>query len=109
SSLNNPNPKTKEIRYDQFYEALKKGDVESMSLQPVRNVLTVEGTLKGYEEGEKFTTNVLMNDEAIIGELQTLGTTSNPEIQILPAPETSAWVAFFTGLVPFIIIIILFF
>src|SRR5690606_25785483 len=78
SSLNNPNPKTKEIRYDQFYEALKKGDVESMSLQPVRSVLTVEGTMKGYEEGEKFTTNVLMNDEAIVSELQTVGTESNP-------------------------------
>ena len=31
------------------------------------------------------------------------------EIDILPAPVTSAWVSFFTGLVPFIIIFILFF
>ncbi|MCM3712189.1 ATP-dependent zinc metalloprotease FtsH [Sporosarcina luteola] len=112
SSLNNPNPKTKEIRYDQFLTELKKGEIETMSFQPVRGVLTVEGTMKGYEEGEKFTTNILVDDSTVmdeIRELRAVGTTNNPEIQILQAPETSAWVAFFTGLVPFIIIIILFF
>ena len=35
SSLNNPNPKTKEIRTDEFYQALEKGDIESISFQPV--------------------------------------------------------------------------
>ncbi|HEX5564006.1 MAG TPA: ATP-dependent zinc metalloprotease FtsH [Sporosarcina sp.] len=112
SSLNNPNPKTKEIRYDEFYTSLEKGDIETLSFQPVRDVLTVEGTMKGYEEGEKFTTNVLMNDTSVmevIRNIEATGKTNNPQIQIIPAPETSAWVAFFTGLVPFIIIIILFF
>ncbi|WP_252505047.1 ATP-dependent zinc metalloprotease FtsH [Sporosarcina sp. Marseille-Q4943] len=112
SSLNNPNPKTKEIRYDEFYTSLEKGDIETLSFQPVRDVLTVEGTMKGYEEGEKFTTNVLMSDTSVmevIRNIEATGKTNNPQIQIIPAPETSAWVAFFTGLVPFIIIIILFF
>ncbi|WP_060204374.1 ATP-dependent zinc metalloprotease FtsH [Sporosarcina koreensis] len=112
SSLNNPNPKTKEIRYDEFTAALEKGEIESMSFQPVRSVLTVEGTMKGYEEGEKFTTNILTSDTSVMEEIRNIeatGKTNNPQIQIIPAPETSAWVAFFTGLVPFIIIIILFF
>ncbi|WOV87648.1 ATP-dependent zinc metalloprotease FtsH [Sporosarcina oncorhynchi] len=109
SSLNNPNPKTEEIRTDQFYTALEKGDIESMSFQPVSGVLTVEGVMKGAEEGEKFTTNVLMNDPSIMEKIRNVGEANNSEIKILKAPETSAWVAFFTGLVPFIIIIILFF
>ena len=109
SSLNNPNPKTEEIRTDQFYTALEKGNIESMSFQPVSGVLTVEGVMKGAKEGEKFTTNVLMNDPSVMEKIRSVGEANNPEIKILRAPETSAWVAFFTGLVPFIIIIILFF
>ncbi|MBD7986340.1 ATP-dependent metallopeptidase FtsH/Yme1/Tma family protein [Sporosarcina sp. Sa2YVA2] len=109
SSLNNPNPKTEDIRYDQFYTALKEGNVETLSLQPVAGVLTIEGTMKGAKEGEKFTTNVLNNDDSIIQEIRTVGEANNPEITVLETPQTSAWVAFFTGLVPFIIIIILFF
>ncbi|WP_339252506.1 ATP-dependent zinc metalloprotease FtsH [Sporosarcina sp. FSL W8-0480] len=112
SSLNNPNPKTKEIPTNEFYEALEKGDIESISVQPVAGVLTVEGVMKGYEEGEKFTTNILANDTTITEELRTIdavGKKNNPKFNVQKAPETSAWVAFFTGLVPFIIIIILFF
>lgn len=109
SSLNNPNPKTKEIRTDEFYTALEKGEIESISFQPVRGVLTVEGTMKGYEEGEKFITNILSNDPSVMEEIRVVGKTNNPQFNVQQAPETSAWVAFFTGLVPFIIIIILFF
>ena len=112
SSLNNPNPKTKEIPTNEFYAALEKGDVESVSVQPVANVLAVEGIMKGYEEGEKFTTNILANDTTITEQLRAIdavGKKNNPTFNVQKAPETSAWVAFFTGLVPFIIIIILFF
>ena len=111
SSLNNPNPKTLEIRTDEFYKALENGDIESISFQPVAEVLTVEGVMKGYEEGEKFTTNILPDSSVLeeIRSIQSVGQTKNPQFTVLKAPETSAWVAFFTGLVPFIIIIILFF
>ncbi|MDW0114662.1 MULTISPECIES: ATP-dependent zinc metalloprotease FtsH [Sporosarcina] len=109
SSLNNPNPKTEVIRYDQFYDALEKGDIASMTLQPDAGVLTVEGVMKGAKEGEKFTTNVLHNDTTLMEKLEAIGESNNPEIVVEKMPETSAWVAFFTGLVPFIIIIILFF
>ncbi|WP_336824276.1 ATP-dependent zinc metalloprotease FtsH [Sporosarcina sp. USHLN248] len=109
SSLNNPNPKMKEIRYDEFLTQLKNGAVEEMTLQPVQSVLEVKGVLKGAEKGEQFTTNTLMNDTAIIDQISDIGKANNTQIEILKAPETSAWVSFFTGLVPFIIIIILFF
>ena len=83
--------------------------IESISFQPVRSVLTVEGTMKGYEEGEKFTTNILTNDPAIMEEIRTVGKTKNPQIQIIKAPETSAWVSFLISIVPFVIIFVLFF
>ena len=55
-----------------FIEALENGDIESISFQPVAGVLTVEGVMKGYEEGEKFTTNILANDTSIMEELRQL-------------------------------------
>src|SRR6185437_16859818 len=52
SSLNNTNPKMKEIRYDEFITALGSGEVTYVSLQPVQSVLEVKGEMKGYEKGE---------------------------------------------------------
>ncbi|KAA0941060.1 ATP-dependent metallopeptidase FtsH/Yme1/Tma family protein [Sporosarcina sp. ANT_H38] len=108
SSLNNTNPKQKEIRYDEFITALEDGKVSTVSLQPVQLVLEVKGTMKGYKEGEEFVTNI-MNDTKTQEDIRTLATQTNTEIDILPTPVASAWVSFFTGLLPFIIIFILFF
>lgn len=109
SSLNNPNPKMKPIRYDEFITALEEGKVTKATFQPVQLVYEVKGEMKGYEKGESFVTNVLAGDEELLNQIRDLAKAKETEIEVLPAPETSAWVAFFTGLVPFIIIIILFF
>lgn len=108
SSLNNTNPKQKEIRYDEFITALEDGKVTTVSLQPVQLVLNVKGTMKGYKEGEEFVTNI-MNDTKTQEDIRALATQTQTEINILPTPVASAWVSFFTGLLPFIIIFILFF
>ncbi|WJY26713.1 MULTISPECIES: ATP-dependent zinc metalloprotease FtsH [Sporosarcina] len=109
SSLNNPNPKMEKIRYDEFLTALEQGKVERAEFQPVQLVYEVKGHMKGAKKDETFTTNVPMNDETTMSDIRDLAKTTKTEVDILPAPETSAWVSFFTGLVPFIIIIILFF
>ena len=108
SSLNNPNPKMEKIRYDEFLTALEQGEVEKAEFQPVQLVYEVKGQMKGAKKDETFTTNVPMNDEKTMSDIRELAQT-NSEVDILPAPETSAWVSFFTGLLPFIIIFILFF
>jgi cell division protease FtsH len=108
SSLNNTNPKQKEIRYDEFITALEDGKVTSVSLQPVQLVLEVKGEMKGYKEGETFVTNI-MNDVATQEDIRSLALETKTEIVVLPTPVASAWVTFFTGLLPFIIIFILFF
>src|SRR5699024_8355276 len=104
SSLNNPNPKMKPIRYDEFITALEQGKVENATYQPLQLVYEVKGEMTDYEKGETFVTNIPENDMDGIREIVAK---TNTEIDILPPKETSAWVSFFTGLVPFIIIIIL--
>lgn len=108
SSLNKTNPKMQEIRYDELISALEKGEIESLSLQPVSLTLEVKGKMKGYKEGESFVSNV-MNGEGIQETIRDLALDTGAEVKVLPAPTTSAWVSFFTGLVPFIIIFVLFF
>lgn len=109
SSLNNPNPKMEKIRYDEFLTALEQEKVESVEIQPVQLVLEVKGHMKNAKDDATFTTNVPMNDEMTMNDIRELALAKHAKVEILPAPETSAWVSFFTGLVPFIIIIILFF
>ncbi len=107
-SLNNPNPKTKEIRYDEFITALESGEVTSVTLQPLQLVLEVQGEMKGYKEGETFITNIL-DDVAVQEDIRALALETKTEIEVLPTPTPSALLSFFTGLLPFIIIFILFF
>ncbi|WP_342513964.1 ATP-dependent zinc metalloprotease FtsH [Sporosarcina sp. FSL K6-1522] len=107
SSLNNTNPKMKEITYGEFITAMEDGKIKEMQVQPVQLVYQVKGALKGSKDGETFVTNVFQNDEALMADIRKVA--AEADIKILEAPGTSAWVSFFTGLVPFIIIFILFF
>ncbi len=109
SSLNNTNPKTKEISLDQFIVAFEGGKVTELTIQPDQMVYEVKGKMKGYKEGETFVTNIFQNDEALIKDIRAYVVENPVNAKLLKAPETSAWVSFFTGLVPFIIIFILFF
>lgn len=108
-SLNSANPKTKPLTYNEFIIALEKGEVTNATFQPDQLVYVVRGEMKGYEEGEEFLTNIPQNDEALLGDIRNIASSTNTKVEFLKAPETSAWVSFFTGLVPFIIIFILFF
>jgi len=45
SSLNNPNPKMKPIRYDEFITALEQGKVENATYQPLQLVYEVKGEM----------------------------------------------------------------
>lgn len=108
-SLNSTNPKTKPITYNEFIVALEKGEVTNATFQPDQLVYVVRGEMKGYKEGEEFLTNIPQNDEALLGDIRSIASSTKTKIEFLKAPETSAWVSFFTGLVPFIIIFILFF
>ena len=107
-TFNGGNTTVKELDYYEFFEELEKGNVESVTIQPVNGVNQVTGTLKGAEEGHTFVSNILLNDQTSIDRLQSIEK-DYPEVKIVEAKQTSGWVSFFTGIIPFVIIIILFF
>ncbi|WP_053361277.1 ATP-dependent zinc metalloprotease FtsH [Bacillus sp. FJAT-27251] len=106
SFFNGSNQPTEHIKYDEFISELEQGNVTNFTLQPERGVFEIRGQLQGYEEGKYFLTYV-WNSEAQLAELRDAA--AQADIEVLPAKETSGWVTFFTSIIPFIIIFILFF
>jgi cell division protease FtsH len=106
SFFNGNNEPTEHISYNKFVDHLESGEITSVSLQPERGVFEVRGQLEGYEEGKYFLTYIMNNDN-ILDRIDEMAKTS--DVEVMPAKETSGWVTFFTSIIPFIIIFILFF
>ncbi|MBM4765295.1 ATP-dependent zinc metalloprotease FtsH [Bacillus sp. B15-48] len=106
SFFNGSNQPTQPIAYNEFIEELENGRVQALTIQPERGVYEVRGQMVGAEENEFFITYV-WNSESQLAEIRAIAEIA--KVEVLPAKETSGWVTFFTSIIPFIIIFILFF
>jgi len=109
SFFNDNNEPTKQITYGEFITHLENGEVDSITLQPERQVYEVRGQLKGAKENEFFLVNIPLGNSGALQTIDEIATTNDTKIEYLMARETSGWVSFFTTMIPFIIIFILFF
>ncbi|MBE1556154.1 ATP-dependent zinc metalloprotease FtsH [Sporosarcina limicola] len=112
SSLNKTDQKTQDINFTEFSTLLSKGKVESVTLQPDQLVWIIKGKMEAAKKDEKvdvFITTMPQHNEKMMNDLNKLAGDNKTKVEYLEAPSTSAWVSFFTGLLPFIIIFILFF
>jgi cell division protease FtsH len=101
SFFNGSNETTDHISYDKFVTQLENGEVKSFSMQPERGVYEVRGE---FETKKKFITYI-PNSEKILDRIDK----ADSKVDVMPAKETSGWVTFFTSIIPFVIIFILFF
>jgi cell division protease FtsH len=106
-TFNSGKEPTKNINYSEFIKALESGDVTKLTIQPDQGVFEIRGKMEGYKADEEFVTAVTMDNPTFLTAIEASKTTT--AVEVLKAPETSGWVQFFTGLIPFIIIFILFF
>ena len=102
SFFNGSNEPTDHISYDKFVAQLENGEVKSFSMQPERGVFEVRGEL---EAGSKKFITYIPNSEKILDRIDK----ADSKVEVMPAKETSGWVTFFTSIIPFVIIFILFF
>ncbi|MHA7139747.1 ATP-dependent zinc metalloprotease FtsH [Rossellomorea arthrocnemi] len=109
SYFSNNNEPTKNIEYSTFINNLEDGDVTSFSIQPGRGVYEVKGQMEGAKEGEYFLTYVLTTDGKLMEKINAAASEQGIDVEVLQAKETSGWVSFFTTIIPFVIIFILFF
>ena len=108
SFFNGPQTETKEMTYGEFQTHLERGEVGPSSMQPVRDVYVIRGQLKTMAEDESFVVNVPRSDIALVDILES-AKRGGIELKVLEAEQTSGWVTFFTSIIPFVIIFILFF
>ncbi|RAK16545.1 membrane protease FtsH catalytic subunit [Anoxybacillus vitaminiphilus] len=106
SFFNGSNQRTEPMTYDAFMTHLENGDVKSLSMKPERGVYEIRGQLKTYEEDQYFSTYVV-NSEQVLDRIDAAA--ERARVEVMPADETSGWVTFFTSIIPFVIIFILFF
>ncbi|EEL90026.1 FtsH-2 peptidase; Metallo peptidase; MEROPS family M41; membrane protease FtsH catalytic subunit [Bacillus cereus AH1272] len=77
-----------------------------MQLQPKNGVFEVKGQFNTSNQGEQFVTYAPNTEEL---QKKINDKAQGAEVKYQPAEETSAWVTFFTSIIPFVIIFILFF
>jgi cell division protease FtsH len=77
-------------------------------MKPVRGVYVVQGKLDSYKKDQTFQTYIVDGDKAL-DRIDAASENNQVEVDFKPADETSGWVTFFTSIIPFVIIFILFF
>ncbi|UAL47515.1 ATP-dependent zinc metalloprotease FtsH [Sutcliffiella horikoshii] len=108
SFFNSPDTSEKPITYNTFIQNLEENKVEEFTIQPTRSVYEARGKLEGAKEGETFVT-VFPNSASALERVENIAEEQNIPMTVDPAEETSGWVTFFTSIIPFVIIFILFF
>lgn len=107
SFFNGNNEPTDHITYDKFVSHLEQGEIETVSMQPEGGVYEVRGKLKG-DEAKEFITYITNNDP-MLARIDQAAVNGQVKLEVFKAKETSGWVTFFTSIIPFVIIFILFF
>ncbi|MDC2867502.1 MULTISPECIES: ATP-dependent zinc metalloprotease FtsH [unclassified Bacillus (in: firmicutes)] len=106
SYFNGSTQKTTPISYNKFIAKLEKGEVRNVQLQPKNGVFEVKGQLSTDSQEKQFVTYAPNTEEL---QKKINDKAQGTEVKYQPAEETSAWVTFFTSIIPFVIIFILFF
>ena len=106
SYFNGSTQKTTSVSYDKFITKLEKGEVRNVQLQPKNGVFEVKGQFSTASQDEQFVTYAPNTEEL---QKKINDKAQGVEVKYQPAEETSAWVTFFTSIIPFVIIFILFF
>lgn len=107
SFFSGSNQQVKTMRYDEFIQHMNKGEVTSVTLQPSGGVYIGRGQLQSYNKNTTFETHV-PNSEKAVDQIMALSK-QNTKVDFKQEEQTSGWVTFFTSIIPFVIIFILFF
>ena len=107
SYFNNSGTTVEQISYSQFVEYLEKDEVKSLSMQPVRQVYQIQGELLNAAEDKNQFVTYVMNDPVIISKIND--SIDQSKVDVLPAEETGGWASLLISIIPFVIILFLFF
>ena len=95
-----------ELTYDEFMNNLNNNEVTSLTITPKTRTETYEiiGTLKDYEENEKFILYIPMSDE-FLSKVTTAADTSEFTLTIQNDPEASEWLQIIAEWLPILLLV----
>ncbi|MRG88193.1 ATP-dependent zinc metalloprotease FtsH [Salinibacillus xinjiangensis] len=107
--FNGPSQETKTLKYSEFVEALDNGQIEEMTIQYTNFANSITGEMTTEDNTRtSFATEAPDNDQEI-SEIENIALEQNIPIEFMAKEEPSAWVSFFTSIIPFVIIFFLIF
>ncbi|SMO80828.1 ATP-dependent zinc metalloprotease FtsH [Melghirimyces algeriensis] len=102
--LMNPGTETEAISYTEFQQKMEQGKIEKVTVRPEGNTYYIEGKYKGTDK--TFTTSGPYGEgSTLVKDLEKAGVKTNYE----KAKGDSFWITLLTSIVPFVIILLLFF
>ena len=104
--VNGMNSKINELSYDEFMKSMSNNEIEELTITPKTrsNLYYIEGSMKGYEENEKFTLYLPLSDEfisKIISGEENYGFT----VETKQDPEASSWLLIVVNVLPYVLLI----
>ena len=104
--VNGMNSKINELSYDEFMKSMSNNEIEELTITPKTrsNLYYIEGSMKGYEENEKFTLYLPLSDEFIskvISGEENYGFT----VETKQDPEASSWLLIVVNVLPYVLLI----
>lgn len=105
------NETTKELNYNEIVQVVQQGNVKEITLQIQSGTYLITGEKKPTspnEKGETFTGRAPLADYAM-KQMTDLSVEKGFAINIKKMPGQSFWLTFFTSIIPFIIMFVLFF
>jgi cell division protease FtsH len=100
--LYNQGTETDQLSYTEYKQRLEAGQVAETTVRPEGNTYHIEGKYKG-QAYQTFVTNAPFSND-VIKDLEKAGVKTTVE----KAKGDSIWLTFFTSIVPFVIILLLF-
>lgn len=100
------NTKINRLTYDEFKQSMNNNEIETLTITPKTRteVYEVVGTLKDYEENEKFIINLPYSDEIIKRVLEHQDS-ANFELDVKTDPEAASWLILVSNFLPIIILV----
>ena len=104
--VNGMNIKVNELSYDEFIKSMSNNEIEELTITPKTrsNLYYIEGSMKDYEENEKFTLYLPLSDEfisKIISGEENYGFT----VETKQDPEASSWLLIVVNVLPYVLLI----
>ena len=104
--VNSMNTKINELSYDEFMKSMSNNEIEELTITPKTrsNLYYIEGSMKDYDENEKFTLYLPLSDE-FISKIVSGEADYGFSVETKQDPEAASWLLIVVNVLPYVLLI----